>query len=1433
MYCVDYKEPSLAGGKTAESPLNCGQDISLDGVAYAGAPVSTSPPYGGRSHPIEIVQGRRSQSVEVPRDYCDDYPVLRAAWERAYGPGMVIGHKKHNKLMHALHGNGKKGGGTKKKSQTQKSKSKKPRGSSKKGGGKPQSTYTTAFVAQSKNTTTRRAQTRTTPRGTMFKKSEMIFVVPGAGTGTGFQIHSFNINPGLDIYPWLSKEARGFDKYRIHSWSYEYVPRCPTGTRGYYDMGIDYNVSAGGPTSDTQLSSYEGAAEASSYAPRVLRVNPATAHSSDRFKFIRNQFPGAPLKDYDGGVMYLGVSGQDDDEPIGKIWVHYNIELIASQTYDGKKELPCTSSAFSGFGDTATSAGGTEELADNTWTPILNWAGYVAASSATIRVDYNGMGLAAVYNGVTTRPTIGPGFFMIDYNVQVNFQILLASAAPDLGTTMESCLVVNGTPLTQNGYCFRSMDGRQIKSWLTGKAYIQLDNPAEITIAAKCNEATPLTTFYVAPGNTDLFITRMVGGGVPAEQQPTELKAYASLDSDSTCTPVPVTKCSTREPVCVLSRAQILENKKRAEVLSLEECVRIEQPHCAARVDSEGVISISKASFFKKAFIKHRVSGKCLRDLGHDTLLTVESIDQLHAGFIKLGSDWLFHVVEGAREGFHLVTAENRDYLVREFGEPGATQQKGQKARERFNAMRKKRKTREAKATAAVQADADKPVGVSGPFSAGKGARHPLNVEVTNLKGNLFKCALGTRYRKCTCGEGECHLDGHYRPKAPLNAAERRLLEAKKREAGRKKAEEEKDLSVEQKAAARKNKRATKTLFYCQCNFEDVCGQEHWHNKHDVIDLVRYEANIGHKLPEDHLGHPRNAEAKRLAIWGGVDQADEKAMLDRCSNMFELLSLSEDNESSEEEEDDSDSEDEADALSEPVDTGQTGFQGCGSLVKPACVFPAVNLHLSKVDEAKDVEESMHEQAATRKKLRSTQFNSLLDTAARRTIFLGGRRGKREYSEGEITRALKKNNCLFLVDGATPLTVLGVKLPLGNVGVHSLTGVFQGKKFDSRDNPSFIRMVGGAEGRRYAFLRHTSSITGPNNHDFFTSTRYTAHRPEIEPDPPPLLTIAEQVHILRQPDDEKTTEAKTTPAPSQCTTSASSETPTLTTHTTAEYVALDDADEVVPFYTALPGSPPSGGDFSGRGPEKTSYLDSYAKSNIKAYDNRFKEPKKEPRFDTEEIVLARKAGMIIRDTDLFQSGDAEQAGRIRGMIAYMFNAFCDRDIRHKEREISDGGVPILYNSKAVNTAAFRHWRFWWEDGATQLHDIGSQLEVRHNTMGGMHAHKIGAVFTDVIRDVEKDPYFQSRMKLSPDGTLKSHFVNSIVAAMLQLDVTDYGLESCQALTQFPNIFEQTVNKLANNALILGRVRQGYNGNPSLDFRSGATAREASSTVARKN
>lgn len=150
------------------------------------------------------------------------------------------------------------------------------------------------------------------------------FLGPVIPAASSYLATGYPVNPGLaDTFPWLSKVASRYDKYRFTSLRFEYRSVCATSTSGVVMMSFDYNAADPIPVNKQIQAQTIPNAENNVWVNNDLIVP-----TDNEWRFVRQGLvTGTDIKTYDLGNMCLSTVYTTAASAVGELYVEYTVEL--------------------------------------------------------------------------------------------------------------------------------------------------------------------------------------------------------------------------------------------------------------------------------------------------------------------------------------------------------------------------------------------------------------------------------------------------------------------------------------------------------------------------------------------------------------------------------------------------------------------------------------------------------------------------------------------------------------------------------------------------------------------------------------------------------------------------------------------------------------------------------------------------------------------------------------------------------------------------------------------------------------------------------------------------------------------------------------------------------------------------------------------------
>jgi hypothetical protein len=151
---------------------------------------------------------------------------------------------------------------------------------------------------------------------------------------TAFTNTQFPLNPGqLLTFPWLSKLAANWEKYRFNNIEFYYKPEASAyataGQTGKVILSFDYDAADAAPTSKTMCEDTDPHVDCMPYEECILKLDCKYVNDTLTGKYVRpGGVPGGTdIRLYDGGNLNVSTYGTASGGTCGEIRVRYSVTL--------------------------------------------------------------------------------------------------------------------------------------------------------------------------------------------------------------------------------------------------------------------------------------------------------------------------------------------------------------------------------------------------------------------------------------------------------------------------------------------------------------------------------------------------------------------------------------------------------------------------------------------------------------------------------------------------------------------------------------------------------------------------------------------------------------------------------------------------------------------------------------------------------------------------------------------------------------------------------------------------------------------------------------------------------------------------------------------------------------------------------------------------
>lgn len=157
----------------------------------------------------------------------------------------------------------------------------------------------------------------------------------GAVTGFGVTplsslIPGYDFNPSApNMFPWLSKVAPAFERFRFNKLSFDFVPGQSTATAGRFYAAVDYDYDDAVTLNKTAFMGNMTAVESAVWLPCSLKCDSAALNRDLPYRYVSCTTRGLYVEARTANAGYLMVAF---DTPtvnlLVDIWVNYEVEFV-------------------------------------------------------------------------------------------------------------------------------------------------------------------------------------------------------------------------------------------------------------------------------------------------------------------------------------------------------------------------------------------------------------------------------------------------------------------------------------------------------------------------------------------------------------------------------------------------------------------------------------------------------------------------------------------------------------------------------------------------------------------------------------------------------------------------------------------------------------------------------------------------------------------------------------------------------------------------------------------------------------------------------------------------------------------------------------------------------------------------------------------------
>jgi len=136
----------------------------------------------------------------------------------------------------------------------------------------------------------------------------------------------YKLNPANgNMFPWLSVVSQNWERYRFHSVTIRYIPRCSTATNGFVQIYHDADVLDTAPNNEIAFMANSTARDTPAWKAMNISIGSERLNGDYKHKYIGTPPTNADPKTYDSGQLFIALGG--DSVNFGKLVVDYDVEL--------------------------------------------------------------------------------------------------------------------------------------------------------------------------------------------------------------------------------------------------------------------------------------------------------------------------------------------------------------------------------------------------------------------------------------------------------------------------------------------------------------------------------------------------------------------------------------------------------------------------------------------------------------------------------------------------------------------------------------------------------------------------------------------------------------------------------------------------------------------------------------------------------------------------------------------------------------------------------------------------------------------------------------------------------------------------------------------------------------------------------------------------
>jgi len=281
------------------------------------------------------------------------------------------------------------------------------------------------------------------------------YVMDIAGS-VSFATTSLAVNPGQStVFPWLSKEALLFEKYKILRLEFYYRPQvsayAANGQTGKVMLSFDFDASDAPPASKQQVEDTHPHSDGMPYEEVILTIDPKDCSLQDSYYVRPGGLPGSSdIKTYDVGILSVSTIGNNSTANIGELRVRYAIALH-DPVLENTVSAPLNYHVSQFISTSGESAGSTGTQATLLLATALTNGLHLTNSNGVFTLPVgNYLLMASNFSGTVSGSVISQVNFSLGVNSALIYDVSASnSASPFGGITTNFVYFITSTGSTQ------------------------------------------------------------------------------------------------------------------------------------------------------------------------------------------------------------------------------------------------------------------------------------------------------------------------------------------------------------------------------------------------------------------------------------------------------------------------------------------------------------------------------------------------------------------------------------------------------------------------------------------------------------------------------------------------------------------------------------------------------------------------------------------------------------------------------------------------------------------------------------------------------------------------------------------------------------------------------------------------------------------------